>query len=107
MELLGQLSFSLSAERLAQWPSWLQDRYGLTVLYPQTVGADAKAFFRRELIDRPLLKMQQHRMSFLDSLILNLIEEASEVDALVTWNARHYQSKTRLTAVTPAQYLQA
>lgn len=27
MELLGQLSFNLSSERLAQWQSWLQDHY--------------------------------------------------------------------------------
>ena len=26
MELLGKLSFNLSGERLAQWPSWLQAR---------------------------------------------------------------------------------
>jgi hypothetical protein len=46
-------------------------------------------------------------MPFLDSLILNLAEQAPEVEALVTWNARHYQGKTRLTVLTPNDYLQA
>lgn len=46
LELLGQLSFNLSPTRLAQWPAWLQDRYGLTLLYPETTNLTADAFFR-------------------------------------------------------------
>ena len=53
MELLGQLSFNLSQERLRQWPSWLQDRYRLTILYPPLDGLDATTFFAAEFIERP------------------------------------------------------
>jgi hypothetical protein len=107
MELLGKLSFNLSAERLAQWPSWLQDRYGLSILYPGTAGLDAERFFRREFIDRPFGRMQRYQMPFLDSLILNLAEEAPGVEVLVTWNARHYQGKSSLAVLTPAEYLES
>jgi hypothetical protein len=105
MELLGKLPFNLSAEQLAQWPSWLQDRYRLTILYPRTSGLDADDFFRQEFVARPFDKMQEYGMPFLDSLILNLVEEASEVEVFVTWNARHYQGKTSLTVLTPDEYL--
>ena len=76
MESLGKLSFNLSAERLAQWPLWLQARYGLDILYPRTTAVTAEAFFDREFVDQPSAKMQRHQMPFLGSLILNLTEEA-------------------------------
>lgn len=104
MELLGKLSFNLTAEQLRQWDSWLQDRYQLTILYPQTEGLEAGDFFQQELIDQPLQKMQQYGMPFLDGLILNLLELA-QVEALVTWNARHFRHKTSLAVVTPTEYL--
>ena len=34
MELLGQLSFNLSAQKLAEWETWLLRRYRLAVLWP-------------------------------------------------------------------------
>ena len=106
MELLGKLSFNLSAERLGQWPLWLQARFGLSILYPGTAGLAAEDFFRREFVERPFEKMQRHQMPFLDSLILNLAEEAPGVEAFVTWNARHYEGKTFLAVLTPATYLE-
>ena len=33
MEVLGQLSFNLSPERLDQWQSWLVDAYQLTIIW--------------------------------------------------------------------------
>lgn len=105
MELLGKLSFNLSADRLAQWPLWLQERWQLTVIYPQTLGLDATLFFQQTFVDRPFRKMQAVGMPFLDALILNLVEE-SGADSLVTWNARHFAKKTTLPVFTPAEYLQ-
>ncbi|MFN8486199.1 MAG: hypothetical protein U0350_01325 [Caldilineaceae bacterium] len=105
LELLGQLSFNLSPTRLAQWPSWLQDRYGLTLLYPETTNLTADAFFRDEFIDRPFARMQQQRVPFLDGLILGLVERVANVECFVTWNARHYRGKTQLNVLTPAEYM--
>ena len=105
MELLGKLSFNLPAERLAKWPLWLQARYRLSVLYPRLTGMTADAFFHGEIVDRPFAKMQRCQMPFLDSLILMLSKETPGVDVFVTWNARHYQGKTSLTVLTPAEYL--
>lgn len=106
MELLGQLSFNLSAERLAQWPSWLQDHYNLTLLYPTTTNLTAELFFQNEFIDRPFARMERLRMPYLDGLILDLIERVNGVDTFVTWNMRHYRNKTALTVLTPAEYME-
>lgn len=105
MELLGQLSFNLPAERLAQWPVWLQDTYNLTVLYPAAGDEGVAAFFQTEMVDRPLARMRQHPIPFLDALIVQLVEQVPGVDAFVTWNARHFRGKTALPVLTPAEYL--
>ena len=105
MELLGQLSFNLPAERLSQWPVWLQDYYNLTVLYPAVGDDGVAAFFQTEIVDRPLARMRQHPIPFIDALILQLVEQAQGVDAFVTWNARHFRGKTALPVLTPTEYL--
>lgn len=105
MELLGQLSFNLPAERLSQWPVWLQNRYRLTVAYPSTTGLDGETFFRREFVEAPLEKMQQERMPYLDTLILGLVERVDGITALVTWNARHFRGRTTLPVLTPVEFL--
>jgi hypothetical protein len=105
MELLGQMSFNLSAEQLGRWRFWLQERYGLIILHPGTVDRRADEFFQEQFIDQPLVRMQQNRIPFLDALILGLVEQCSEVDVFITWNARHYRGKTPLTVLTPSEYL--
>ena len=53
MEILGQLSFNLSAERLSTWQPWLVDAYGLTVIWPvDPQEATAPFSFRAEIFDR-------------------------------------------------------
>lgn len=107
MELLGQLSFNLSPERLDAYPSWLLDAYQLTVIWPIRPD-DPISFtaFRDEIFTRPFARMRAVKMPFMDALILNLAERAPEVTHFVTWNARHFQGKSTLTVLTPEGYLQ-
>lgn len=105
MELLGQLSFNLSAERLAQWRGWLQDNFWLAVIYPATANRPADEFFRVDLVEGPLQRMARHPSPYLDSLILELAEATEDVRAFVTWNARHYQGRTPLRVVTPGEFV--
>jgi hypothetical protein len=104
MELLGQLSFNLSPQRLGEWPIWLQDRYGLTVLYPDSDRFETEPFFQAEFIAGPFSRMQRHQMPYQDALILNLVERTPDVEEFITWNARHYQGKTAVQVRTPADY---
>ena len=105
MEILGQLSFSLSPERLNQWHMWLQEAYELVVIWPAAGAQTAEAFFQNEIHDLPLAKMQEQRMAFLDALIIGLAERTPNVESLVTWNARHFRHKTFLTVLTPPEFL--
>ncbi len=105
MEILGQLSFNLSPDHLGQWRLWLQEAYGLTIIWPATETQTAQAFFRDEIYNRPLAKMQNQRMAFLDALILNLAERVPNVEFFVTWNARHFRNKTNLIVLTPSEFI--
>jgi hypothetical protein len=44
-------------------------------------------------------------MGFADVLAIELAERTPDVCAFVTWNARQFADKTRLSVLTPAQYL--
>ena len=106
MEILGQLSFNLDASRLGDWRLWLQEAYSLTILWPAPEEQVAREFFHHEIYTRPLVKMQAVRMAFMDGLIIGLVERAPDVEAFVTWNARHFRDKTHLLVLTPGEYLE-
>jgi len=107
MEILGQLSFNLSAERLSAWQSWLVDAYGLTVIWPvDPQEATASSSFRAEIFERPFERMLAHRAAFMDALILDLAERAPDAEAFITWNARHFKGKSSLKVLTPQEYLE-
>jgi hypothetical protein len=106
MEVLGQLSFNLSPERLDQWQSWLVDAYQLTIIWMADEGLKmGKESFREELYERPYQKMRSVRMPFMDALIISLVERVPDVECFVTWNAKHFKGKTSLMVLTPEEYL--
>jgi hypothetical protein len=106
MEILGQLSFNLSPDRLSQWHLWLQEAYGLAVIWPESEGQTARQFFYSEVYSNPLAKMQARRMAFLDALIIGLAEQVPNVEGFITWNARHFRNKTSLPVLTPPEFLE-
>lgn len=106
MEVLGQLSFNLSPEKLEKWESWLVNAYQLTVIW--SVAPDEKVVastFRDEIYERPFAKMREHRMAFMDALILGLAERTPDAECFVTWNAKHFKGKSSLPVMTPEEYL--
>jgi hypothetical protein len=106
MEVLGQLSFNLSPERLDQWQSWLVDAYQLTIIWMADEGLKmGRESFREELYERPYEKIRSARMPYMDALIISLVERAPEVEYFVTWNARHFKGKTKIKVLTPEEYL--
>ncbi|MDO8464729.1 MAG: hypothetical protein Q7S46_05685 [Gallionella sp.] len=106
MEVLGQLSFNLSAEYLADWQNWLINAYNLNIIWDTTSKEKIDPESWREIIyERPFQKMQTVRMAFMDALILSAAEHAPNVEYFVTWNAKHFKGKTTLTVLTPEEYL--
>jgi len=106
MEILGQLSFNLSPENLSAWQSWLVNAYHLTILWPVDPDSPTAGLsFRAEIFERPFERMRAQRASFLDTLILNLVERTPGVEVFVTWNARHFKGKSPIKVLTPQEYL--
>ena len=94
MEILGILSFNLSPADLAAWPDWLKERHRLAILWPQT-NQPRHAFFEQMIYHLPLNRMLAHPMPFVDALVIEVAERTPNVQAFVTWNARHFKDKTR------------
>lgn len=106
MEILGQLSFNLSANQLDGWREWLVNAYNLIVIWDVDSKEQVIPENWREIIyERPFQKMQSVRMAFMDALILSSAERAPDVECFVTWNAKHFKGKTILTVLTPEEYL--
>ena len=106
MEVLGQLSFNLSAEQLDDWQSWLINAFNLNIIWNIDFKEKVDPETWREIIyERPFQKMQTTRMAFMDALILSSAEHAPDVECFVTWNAKHFKGKTSLTVLTPEEYL--
>ncbi len=106
MEVLGQMSFNLSAEYLADWQNWFINAYNLNVIWNTNSKEQIDPETWREIIyERPFQKMQTVRMAFMDALILSLAERMPDVEYFVTWNAKHFKGKTTLTVLTPEEYL--
>ena len=106
MEVLGQLSFNLSPEKLEKWESWLVNAYQMTVIW--SIDPDEKVIpstFRDEIYERPFFKMREHRIAFMDALILCLAERTPDAECFVTWNAKHFKGKSSLPVMTPEEYL--
>ncbi|MCX7854867.1 MAG: hypothetical protein N2556_02625 [Anaerolineae bacterium] len=78
----------------------------MTVIWPTARAQTAQAFFKEEIYNRPLVKMQTQRTAFLDALILGLAERAPDVEAFVTWNARHFRDKTRLHVLALSEFME-
>ena len=47
------------------------------------------------------------KVAFLDSLIISVAESYSEIDKIITWNAKHFRNKTKLLVQTPKELLVA
>jgi hypothetical protein len=62
--------------------------------------------FVDEIFVNPYARMRAVKMPFMDALILNLAERTPGVNTFITWNAKHFQNKSKLSVMTPAAYLE-
>ena len=75
------------------------------MIWPTDLDDISALSFRAEIFERPYARMRSHRMAFMDALVLNLAERTPGVEQFVTWNARHFKTKSSLQALTPEEYL--
>jgi len=103
LEVCGVLSFNLSDRALLTLHEELDRRYSLTILGPPVEQVSARDFLT-QLTDGVMRKIRT-KMSSGDAQVLWTAEAHAEVTSFVSWNAAHFRGKTRLTCLTPAEWL--
>lgn len=101
LEVCGILSFNLSASSLHGLYLHFARRYRITVV----PAAAYETRLPSPSAGAVLAKMEQH-MALKDAEIALVIEQhAATLDAVVTWNAKHFAGKLPVPAVTPGEWL--
>ena len=105
MEIVGKSSFVLNLKELKALYRGFGMTYGVTTLFPRTDDMTASGFLE-EILKGSFAKICE-RMSFLDALILDTAEAYPQVRSFVSWNAHHFEGKTRVEVVTPREWLES
>ncbi len=74
----------------------------MTLLYPVLPASSPEIFFADYTAE--LMDTMERGLRYGDAKIL-WVAEANDASALVTWNTRHYQGKTRIRVITPEEFL--
>lgn len=102
LEVIGILSFNLSTEQIQKLYSLIPGRYGLQVIPTLAdVGQNAPTF---SLAD--ILAQLEQKMALGDAFQALYIQRyAHQASCLLSWNARHFQKKLPVAALTPEEWL--
>lgn len=105
LELCGLASFNLLPEEFNRWCYNFDEVYAVEILNPAgiyTVLADE--WF--EYFSHALFDLLRRKMTWGDATLLATAEEYA-VEAIVTWNKKHFEDRTTLKVLTPAEYVGA
>jgi len=102
-ELCGIMSFNLSKQQVQNLFMGFESIYGLKIIQPSLGNKTAEEAFDRLLADT--MRIILEKVAFLDALVISTAESVPNIDYLITWNAKHFLKKTKLTAQTPEDYL--
>jgi len=101
LETCGVLSFNLNQRQLLSLNAHFARRFAISVVPGQGTTNVTPA-----TVDQ-LLTYIGRRMSFGDALVAHSVDMwASEAEAFVSWDARHFRGKIRVAALTPKEFLQ-
>lgn len=102
-ELCGISSFNLSPEELRRWCYHFDEVYKVRIVESGglSTGLAADWFMR---FSRRLFQLYARKMTWGDAVLLKTAEDYA-VDAIITWNPKHFQGRTTIAVVTPEEYL--
>jgi predicted nucleic acid-binding protein len=101
LEVCGILSFNLTAAALHALYVHFTQRYGVTVVPGSAYDTRLPGATAGDL----LAKMEK-RMALKDAEIaLAVAQHAGNVSAFLSWNAKHFEGKLPVPAVTPVEWL--
>jgi hypothetical protein len=102
LEVVGVLSFNVTATFIEQLPNAIQTQYGLT-LFP---NPSAIPDFAGCSFDEIVYQMKQ-KMGLGDAIQAVLVRKfAPPGSTLLTWNAKHFRGKLTVPVFTPEEWLQ-
>ncbi|HEY84512.1 MAG TPA: PIN domain-containing protein [Chloroflexi bacterium] len=103
-ELCGISSFNLSLQELKRWSYYFDEGYAIEILEPQELyTATAADWFAN--FSAKMFELFGRKMTWGDAVLLKTAEEY-EVDAIVTWNKKHFEGRTTIEVLTPEEYLE-
>jgi hypothetical protein len=101
LEVIGVLSFNLPSEQILKLYSLLPGRYGLHVTPAVNLSQDAPTFSLTAI-----LAQLEQKMALGDAFQALYIQRyAPQAICLLSWNARHFQQKLSVPALTPEEWL--
>ena len=102
-EVLGKITDNLPRKEFQRYCLQFDDIFHVTVIYPRNKGITVEKYF--DYLKEKLLEKMSQKMPFGDALILTTAEEYS-VAVLITWNKKHFVSRTNIEVLTPEEFLQ-
>ena len=102
LEICGVGIFSAEKKKIERLFRTLHEREDMEILYPKDNPVSVETFitnFITQVFERILRKIH-----FSDALIINIAEKYS-ISPFITWNKKHFEGKTELKVVTPAEFL--
>ena len=102
-ELCGISSFNLSPQELKRWSYHFDEVYRVEILEPQGLyTALAADWFAR--FGHRMLKLFAGKLTWGDAVLLKAAEDYA-VEAIITWNKKHFEGRTTIKTLTPQEYL--
>ena len=102
-ELCGIASFNLSPVELRRWSYDFRRIYGVKVLEPLGLSnASAAEWFAQ--FSRDMFSLFERKMSWGDAVLLQTAEDY-DTEVILTWNKKHFEGRTTIRILTPAEYL--
>ena len=104
LEVVGVLSFNVSAARVPRLADLLCVQYGLTLLPdPRHHPGYAGCTFGE------LVSQMSRQMALGDAVqavqAVQIAHDVAEIDCLLSWNARHFHNKIAVPVLTPPDWL--
>jgi predicted nucleic acid-binding protein len=102
-ELCGIASFNLSPVELRRWSYDFRRIYGVKVLEPLGLSNASTAEWFAQF-SRGMFSLFERKMSWGDAVLLQTAEDY-DTEVILTWNKKHFEGRTAIRILTPAEYL--
>ena len=102
-ELCGICSFNLSPTELKRWMYHFDEVFSVQILEPQGLYTDLAADWFERFMSR-IFELYERKMTWGDAVLLQAAEDYG-VEAIITWNKKHFENRTTIHVMTPEEYL--